>query len=423
MAKALVHPIPRPPPTSRFPLNLVLLSGFIAYHTVRLPLVTLLYSLFPGSRPNPQLSLPQAVVYSTIYYQFNFFLGVIGSYINRRGRNTFDLSKSLPTDAGRAIWIPAADKRLLVGQVGEWIQHGNIDLPRVPAYWAGEDRNLDDVRARSGEITILNFHGGGFIDHSAHWTNPISNFFWLVVKHASQSSSDNGKKLLTRGLNVEYRLSNETSWPGIVADAVAAYSYLVDTCKFAPENIILMGDSAGGNLILALVRHLHETKVFPVPGGMIPISPWTDLSMSTFDTTPSAKANASFDYIRNPAIRVARDQVVRGMPFDSLESPYLSPGLCATRGLKDVFDGYPPALFIAGGKERWFSEISDTYEAYIRPSSASDEVGKKRSDRSEFYVEKEMPHDFIAFADLGCRKECDQAAQKICSWISSIGKR
>ncbi|KAK0546501.1 hypothetical protein OC845_004579 [Tilletia horrida] len=428
MAEALVYPDPHPLATSRFPLNLLLLGAYVAYQAVRIPLVLLLYAVLPSSRPNPTLSLLQSIIYGTLYQLVPFVGGVVSIFPHRRGRNTFRPSKSRPSDPFRAIWIPAADKRLLVGQIGDWIKQGNVTVPPVAAYWAGPDRNLDGVQARSGEITVLNFHGGGFIDHSAHWTDPVSNFFRLLMEHASRFDSKSGNttsdsaKLLTRGLNVEYRLSNETSWPGIVADAMAAYSYLVDTCKFVPENIFLMGDSAGGNLILALTRHLHETKALPLPGGLVLTSPWTDLSMSTFDSTLSAKANISFDYIRNPTIALARDHVVRGMPLGSLESPYLSPGLSVTRGLKDVFDGYPPALFIAGGKERWFSEISDTYEAYIRPSSASDEVGKKRSDRSEFHVEKEMPHDFIAFAKFGCRKECDRAAQKICSWISGIYK-
>ena len=45
------------------------------------------------------------------------------------------------------------------------------------------------------------------------------------------------------------------------------------------EQIILAGDSAGGGLAMALCMYLRDHNM-PVPGGIIAMSPWTDLTAS-----------------------------------------------------------------------------------------------------------------------------------------------
>jgi len=80
-------------------------------------------------------------------------------------------------------------------------------------------------------------------------------------------------------LSLEYRQSFECDFPGFVQDAVAAWRYLVEDCGYKPENIVISGDSAGGelchsaallcladtpsgNLTLALARYLRDEKPF-----------------------------------------------------------------------------------------------------------------------------------------------------------------
>lgn len=51
---------------------------------------------------------------------------------------------------------------------------------------------------------------------------------------------------IQKALAIEYRLSDNASLPGSIADAVAAWRYLVEDCGYAPSDIIVSGDSAGG---------------------------------------------------------------------------------------------------------------------------------------------------------------------------------
>ncbi|HBN85613.1 MAG TPA: alpha/beta hydrolase, partial [Clostridiales bacterium] len=55
------------------------------------------------------------------------------------------------------------------------------------------------------------------------------------------------------------------------------YEYLLE--KYNPEDIIFMGDSAGGGFVLALAQLVHE-KGMPQPRDIIMLSPWLDITMT-----------------------------------------------------------------------------------------------------------------------------------------------
>ena len=69
---------------------------------------------------------------------------------------------------------------------------------------------------------------------------------------------------ITRILSVDYRVSamgspgnanTKNPYPSALLDALAGYSYLIKTLGFTSQNITIAGDSAGGNLALALARY------------------------------------------------------------------------------------------------------------------------------------------------------------------------
>ena len=82
-----------------------------------------------------------------------------------------------------------------------------------------------------------------------------------------------------RSFAVDYRLTSSAPnppanpFPAAVLDALAGYRYLVHDAGFAPENIIVAGDSAGGGLALALMMYLRDND-YPLPGGGVLLSPW-----------------------------------------------------------------------------------------------------------------------------------------------------
>ncbi|KAJ0414699.1 Alpha/Beta hydrolase protein [Aspergillus carlsbadensis] len=100
----------------------------------------------------------------------------------------------------------------------------------------------------------------------------------------------------------EYRLSTKsdrsTTFPAALQDAVTAYTYLLRTLQIPPRNIVLSGDSAGGNLVLALLRYIADSAAethLPNPRAALLWSPWVDLAAPA--ATIDAHRNASTDFL------------------------------------------------------------------------------------------------------------------------------
>ena len=81
---------------------------------------------------------------------------------------------------------------------------------------------------------------------------------------------------------VNYRLAPDHVYPAALDDAVAAYDYLLNSGVKA-ENIVLIGDSAGGNLAVALTLFAGSSKA--LPRLLVLQSPWTDFSTATASRT------------------------------------------------------------------------------------------------------------------------------------------
>jgi acetyl esterase/lipase len=77
------------------------------------------------------------------------------------------------------------------------------------------------------------------------------------------------------GLGVDYRLAPEHRFPAPIIDALSIYGWLLAS-DVPPERIAVVGDSAGGNLALALLLALKDRNE-PLPACVALLSPWTDL--------------------------------------------------------------------------------------------------------------------------------------------------
>lgn len=154
----------------------------------------------------------------------------------------------------------------------------------------------------TSDIVVLYFHGG------AHYLMSPASHRDLTAKLAKLTAG--------RTYSVEYRLAPQNPFPAAVVDAFVAYLSLLSPPEGAPhkpveaKNIVFAGDSAGGNLSLALLQlllHLHRTSTsgtptvnfhgktveVPLPGGAALNSPWCDMSASM----PSMQRFAKYDYL------------------------------------------------------------------------------------------------------------------------------
>jgi acetyl esterase/lipase len=105
-------------------------------------------------------------------------------------------------------------------------------------------------------------------------------------------------------LAVDYRKAPRHPFPAALDDCVAAYSWLIQDVGTDPSDILVLGDSAGGHLGLALLRALEKGNC-PLPRGICVLSPWVDLSTESYN---SAKEDP-FDFmgfLYNPRVLPAK---------------------------------------------------------------------------------------------------------------------
>ncbi|KAJ3135114.1 hypothetical protein HDU90_004146 [Geranomyces variabilis] len=163
---------------------------------------------------------------------------------------------------------------------------------------------------------IYYLHGGAYIAGSPQI---YRNLTGRISKHTR-----------TRLFALRYRLAPESPFPAALHDAFAGYLYLTNPYHpafshldppahepISPQDIVLMGDSAGGGLALCLLNYLNlylrdaatGELLVPFPAGAVLLSPWADLTF----TSHSWHSNDRFDWL--PAI--ARDihhEVAPGVP-------------------------------------------------------------------------------------------------------------
>ncbi len=177
----------------------------------------------------------------------------------------------------------------------------------------------------STERVILQLHGGGYI-------GPMKNTYRDFAVRYSRLSL--GSDVLT----VDYRVAPEHPYPAAVEDAVMAYRWLTEEKHYDPKKIIVVGDSAGGGLTLALALYLRDHGM-PMPAGLITMSPWTDLTLSG-DSYVS-------NYTKDPQFGNTKDNMLYNCSYigdADPTDPYMSP-------LFGSYENMPPILMQVGSYE------------------------------------------------------------------------
>jgi len=188
-------------------------------------------------------------------------------------------------------------------------------LGAIPGEWVGA------VRSDSGR-TILYFHGGGFVAGSPESHRP------LVGKLVEASGIG--------AFSVKYRLAPECFFPAPARDGIDAYRALLAKGVGA-SSIILAGDEAGGGLAFAVALAVRNAGL-DMPGGLVALSPWADLSLSGLSMLNNRKSDPALNW--EMLFLCARHYLRKSNPCDGYASPaYAS------------LTGFPPVMVHAGSNE------------------------------------------------------------------------
>ena len=244
-----------------------------------------------------------------------------------KGRVIAELLSHLTNDLqiGKKIKSGELRKRLKepAWHVPECFNMTNIDMENF-------SMKLLSLKENPGQdYVILQLHGGGYM-------GAVRNAYYVFAGLYNEVSK--GCNVLTP----DYRVAPEHPYPAALEDALASYQWLLDKGYYG-EQIIVAGDSAGGGLAMALCMYLKDHHM-PMPGGVIAISPWTDLTASGESYTTNYEKDPLFGNTKESLIYVndyAGDH-------DKMDC-YISP-------LFGDFRGFPPMLIQVGSLEMLLSD-------------------------------------------------------------------
>ena len=189
---------------------------------------------------------------------------------------------------------------------------------------------------------ILYLHGGAYNRGS------INSHRSLVANIADAAQS--------RALVIDYRLAPEDPFPAAVEDAMIAYRWLLAN-NISPDQIVVVGDSAGGGLTLSMLVALRDAGE-PLPVAAVCLSPWTDLAITGKSWSTKAKVELILDSKEVP--KSAQLYLGNANPHTPLASPLYAD----LRGL--------PPLFIQVGTDEIM--LSDSIRLAERAKTAGVDV-------------------------------------------------
>ncbi|MCZ8370537.1 MAG: alpha/beta hydrolase [Porphyrobacter sp.] len=233
-----------------------------------------------------------------------------------------------------------------------------------------------DVRQEHRPKAIYQIHGGGWVFGRGSITHAITKLM-----------------AISTGCNVygvDYRMPPEHPYPTPLDDCLAGYRAMLD--RFAPADILIAGQSAGGNLAAALMLQIRDTGL-PAPAALFLDTPAVDLTMAS----DSLYTNEGLD----SAIGIADLQggfLYAGRA--ALDHPYVSPIY------GDLSTGFPPTYLRTGTRDLLLSDTVRFHTA-LRKAGVS----------ADLYVVEGMPHGGFD-GTTAATTEDQEARADLLRWIS-----
>lgn len=169
---------------------------------------------------------------------------------------------------------------------------------------------------------ILYIHGGGFNNGSLISSRPFA--------------SELADELNTKLISIQYKLAPEYKYPTQLNECMSVYQWIIEGMA-KNSKIILIGDSAGANLVLALTLYLKDKQI-KEPAAVCVLSSPTDFT----GNLPSRKEKEKVDCMIDKTF----DLEIRDTYIGTAEvnNPYIAP-------INGNFEGFPPLRIDVGTEE------------------------------------------------------------------------
>lgn len=149
--------------------------------------------------------------------------------------------------------------------------HVRVSRYTTPGYQGAALQTLviEPRRSEGNLPCVVFFHGGGFMLKASYVHHRMAKMY--------------AEMLPCKVVCVDYRLSPKFPFPAAVEDCYQTYRWVLENMAMLhvnPDQIVMAGDSAGGNLALAVTLMARDRGVRP-PDAELLIYPATDRRMTT----------------------------------------------------------------------------------------------------------------------------------------------
>lgn len=240
--------------------------------------------------------------------------------------------------------------RIFLKKLDTKIYNGEYEVP-VRLYFPSEEEMQMETKERSRLSVLLFFHGGGWV------TESVETYDRVCARMAQSTGCIVA--------SVEYRLAPEYRFPTAFEDCYAAAKALYTNQSILhihPDQITIMGDSAGGNLAAAVCLKARDTGDF-TPKRQILIYPAVNNCYTEASPYPSVQENGT-DYLLTSVKMEDYLKLYESNPKDR-QNPYFAPLMA------DDFSRLPQTLILTAQ----FDPLRDEGEEYAkRLKEAGNEV-------------------------------------------------
>ncbi|KAI7279078.1 hypothetical protein KC345_g5551 [Hortaea werneckii] len=233
------------------------------------------------------------------------------------------------------------------------------------------------IGAKDARTVVYFLHGGGYI-------NPASalHFQWAQKMVDEARSHDKDMAVMV----LHYELAPSGAYPKQLQQATAGLQYLTGTCGKSPSDIIVVGDSAGGNLACGLFAHLCH----PHP--------------SVNPDSPSMNVDRSLDYMSRSALENASQAFMSNAPVDEYNTPLSA----SPEFWKNLPEAVQSIRLLAGDVELFADDIK-AYTGKLKVHNRS---------KVEIFVDSKGQHD-TPLVDI-FRGHDGPSSLKVYDWLNEL---
>ncbi|KAH8779778.1 Alpha/Beta hydrolase protein [Diaporthe sp. PMI_573] len=351
-------------------------TGAVIFNLARLPL-SVLYYIPKSTRPHPEWTILQSVMNTAM----NSFLYHLASV---EGVTALDLQ---PGKLGeRFTAIPKGPQSIFAGAASDEqilpSDTGAIWFPTVPK---------PTTSAPGTSVIILHFHPGGYV------MGDVRTDATFMAQMLTERVAPGAHVCMSL-----YRLASNPGgrFPAALQDALSAYHYL--TQRFPDSEVVLSGDSAGGNIVIGLLRYIAEhgpETGLPPPRSALLFSPAIDMLAPLEPGRITRARNYGTDYLDPTFLSWGARRFVSDKPA---AKPYMNP-------LGEPFRSLTSIWVFCGGCELFCDDIT----RFV------DEMRTVNGNKVELCVERLANHDIVFAGNLtGWRKEAENAADEAGKWLA-----